>query len=633
MGSMLRMALVLFVLLVPATLRAQLQPIQADEQAFRNQNDLRAGIRLCLYASRNDYGALLRYTTLGLERTRAHPDDTFAIFTYYQALYHYYANALPESRQAIQVSLRYATDTHYRLKSAALLGGISVKAGHMDTALYRYHAVLDQASRWGDTAVMMEIMNSCSWAYMEMNQMDEVRKWAYRTLELTAAEVYLPQRLHAYNNLIPYFGSRQQYDSARWYIQQVKAGAERLPYRILLVNALVFEAYVTAETGRPQEAIRIMQNVIRIRQQMQTPWLLMADYAALSGFYHQHKDYASGIAAARSGLQLTADSQQLIRRLDLLKMLKANAVGLGNYQDALTAMEEAETVSDRMLNLEKQKTLRELEVRYQTAEKDVRIAQQASHIAHQKLWNGLLIGAAVLVLAALLFYFRNRKLRMETNWKNRLLKSQSSAARAVVEAEEREKQRLAMTLHDTIGQLLSAAKLNLSVLDGTVPVPEKGQVLVSKTLQLIDDSVAEIRSVSHRISPALALRTSLQESLIDLIEKIDQSRTQIQLDVAETIAIPDPQKRLAIYRIIQESLQNALKHARASIVRIAISGTPSGLDVTVQDDGVGFDAETEGLRKGQGLGNIEARVRLLQGRMQLETSPGAGARLQFYIPL
>ncbi|RYD52740.1 MAG: hypothetical protein EOP52_00915 [Sphingobacteriales bacterium] len=624
-------AFLLFLLSVE--LRAQPELFAADEQAFYQKNDLQAGIRLCQYASRNDYGALLRYTTLGLDRTRTHPDGTFAVFTYYKALYHYYVNELPESRQAIQTALRYAADTHYRLKTAALLGGLSVKAGHMDTALYRYHAVLDLATRWGDTAVMMEVMNACSWAYMEMDQMEEVRKWAYRSLRLTQSETYLPQRLHAYNNLIPYFGSQQQYDSARFYIKRVKAVAGQIPYRILLVNALVFEAYVTAETGHPKAAIDLMQEVIRIRQRMRTPWLLMADYATLSGFYLLHKDYTAGVAAAQSGLRLAADSQELIKRLDLLKMLKANYVGLGNYQQALAAMERMEAVTDRMFDTEKQNNLRELDVRYQTAEKDVRIAQQTSRIAQQKLWNGLLTGAALLVLAALIFYFRNRKLRMETSWQDRLLKSQANAAQALVKTEEREKHQLSMALHDNIGQLLSAAKLNLSVLESSDPTSGKQSHLLAKTIRLIDDSVAEIRSISHRISPALVLRTDLRESLRDLIEKIDQSQTRIQLDVAENVTLPDPQKRLAIYRIIQESLQNALKHAQATVISILVSETEAVLQVVVQDNGIGFEHSGAFVRKGQGLENINSRVRLLQGHMQLETAPGTGARLQFYIPV
>src|SRR5204863_134100 len=148
------------------------------------------------------------------------------------------------------------------------------------------------------------------------------------------------------------------------------------------------------------------------------------------------------------------------------------------------------------------KALAEMQTKYETEKSDRLIEQQQNRIVLQ---NYLFIGIAGLaILASLLLFsvYKRNKLRQETLMKTQLMKQQEAAVKAVMEAEENERQRIAKDLHDGVGQMMSAAKMNLSAIESELKWSDDNQKeSFEKIIQLVDESCKEVRNVSHIMMP------------------------------------------------------------------------------------------------------------------------------------
>jgi signal transduction histidine kinase len=204
---------------------------------------------------------------------------------------------------------------------------------------------------------------------------------------------------------------------------------------------------------------------------------------------------------------------------------------------------------------------------------------------------------------------------------------QKSAFAAVVTAEENERKRIAMELHDGLGQLLSAARLNVSVLEDTTN--NEDREVVENAEALIDQAIADLRNISHNLMPSALIRLGLVSALNDMAEKINSSR-QIAVKVEATgISARLPENfEIAIYRVVQEAVNNILKHANARNISVSLGLIGENLSLTIADDGKGMP-EDAGKKSGRGIGwdDIRSRVSLFNGNMKLYSEPGKGTQL------
>jgi two-component system sensor histidine kinase UhpB len=208
--------------------------------------------------------------------------------------------------------------------------------------------------------------------------------------------------------------------------------------------------------------------------------------------------------------------------------------------------------------------------------------------------------------------------------------------RKLVQAEEGERRRIARELHDSVGQALSALNINLDIIHrGAQALPEAlrrrledASVLVDRTLQSIEAVMAELR-------PPLLDEYGLAAALGWHVEEfIERTGIQVRLTDAAGDAARDLRIDLgvALFRIAQEALNNVLKHARASAVRIELALAGSQITLTVHDDGRGFDPA--GLPRGRlGMTTMRERAEAAGGQLQVESAPGKGARISATVPL
>jgi len=197
-------------------------------------------------------------------------------------------------------------------------------------------------------------------------------------------------------------------------------------------------------------------------------------------------------------------------------------------------------------------------------------------------------------------------------------------------AQEEERSRIARELHDDISQQLTVLTIDLKLLGQS----GQGQTeaAAAEALKRAVDIGTSVHDLSHRLHPARLRVLGLVEAVNGLTRELSHpgaTITFVHQGVPPTLA---PELTLCLFRIVQEALQNALKHGKARHVSVDLTGASDGIDLTIVDDGVGFDVDAA-WRKGLGLISVKERVEAIGGTFTLRSSPGAGTRLAVRVPV
>jgi len=204
----------------------------------------------------------------------------------------------------------------------------------------------------------------------------------------------------------------------------------------------------------------------------------------------------------------------------------------------------------------------------------------------------------------------------------------------VLNAEENERKRISGELHDGLGQLFSAVKMNLSALTGSLDFKDKhGEEMFNKTMSLVDESCKEVRLISHQMAPNVLLKSGLTAAVRDFISKIDARKLKINLETFGLQNRLDQNIETVLYRVIQETVNNVIKHSGANTLDIQLTKDEEGINAMIEDNGKGFDTSSLEKFEGIGLKNIKSRVGYLKGTVDFSSTLGSGTLVAIHIPL
>jgi two-component system NarL family sensor kinase len=243
----------------------------------------------------------------------------------------------------------------------------------------------------------------------------------------------------------------------------------------------------------------------------------------------------------------------------------------------------------------------------------------------------LLLG--VLMISFLILYrSRHRKLIRESeqlrlSYERELLKSQ-------LEIQEQTFRHISQEIHDNIGQTLSLAKLNISTMDPAQPTGMEQKITDSK--KLVSQAIYDLRNLSHGLSTDYVADMGLARAIEHELEMIHKSGDQETLFQTEgDVYRLDKQREVIIYRIVQETLNNILKHAASRKIIIHLHYRPEEITLTITDNGKGFDLTPLDLDKSYGLGikNMHNRAQLMGARFQISSTLGEGTSVLVNLPV
>lgn len=318
---------------------------------------------------------------------------------------------------------------------------------------------------------------------------------------------------------------------------------------------------------------------------------------------------------------------------------------LGKYDKAFAFKDSVMALKD---SIYQQDNLRQMEFRqarynYEAKQQQVTLLQSEATIhqlqlARKNTLNYLLAASALALVTILLLGYRNyrnkRKLQQQRITELET-QQQLTATEAVLKGEEQERTRLAKDLHDGLGGMLSGIKYSLTTMKGNlIMTPENNQAF-ERSIDMLDSSIKEMRSVAHNMMPEALVKFGLETALKDFCNDINQSgalQINYQSIGMESVAI-EQTIAITIYRIVQELVNNILKHAAAKTAIVQLTKSDGHLSVTVEDDGKGFDTSILKQSKahkdklaGQGIGwsNIHNRVDFLKGTLDVQSEKAKG---------
>lgn len=315
----------------------------------------------------------------------------------------------------------------------------------------------------------------------------------------------------------------------------------------------------------------------------------------------------------------------------------------GNYAKAYSYLQE-KLALDRRVNMQEMPLkLRELDVKYQTAKKDKDLLvlqnnnkQQEIRIQKNRILNvGLVSGICILVLiTALLFilFYNRRKLteKKEIIYEQQIegLKKEQELINyaAILEGQEQERSRLARDLHDGLNGVLSGIVMQLSALSNSSDGKEEASHL-KRIIGRMNEAVTEVRNIAHNLMPTHLAKLGLDNGLRDLCNTLRSEQTDVIYRSYDLSAAIPQRKQITIYRMIQELVMNAVKHAGAKTILVECLQDGETLNITVEDDGRGFDAELPEDRDGIGMENIKKRVGFLKGSINIRSLIGTGTTI------
>lgn len=290
-------------------------------------------------------------------------------------------------------------------------------------------------------------------------------------------------------------------------------------------------------------------------------------------------------------------------------------------------------VKDSVFNETSNRQITELNTKYETGKKELKLKEQDLVIARKNLLIWGIAGSIALLLLAGFFIYKRYRFRQEQKLQEEVMKQQDLATRAIIAAEENERKRIAADLHDGVGQLMSAAKMNLSVFESELAFDDNQQRKnFENVITLVDDCCREIRSVSHQMMPNALLKNGLANAVKEFLDKIDNRVLKVSLHTEGLNERIDSNTETVLYRVIQECVNNVIKHAGASMMDISLIKDKDGISVTIEDNGKGFDKSVKSDSDGLGLKNISSRINYLKGTVDFDTSPGKGTLVAIHIP-
>jgi two-component system NarL family sensor kinase len=249
-----------------------------------------------------------------------------------------------------------------------------------------------------------------------------------------------------------------------------------------------------------------------------------------------------------------------------------------------------------------------------------------------------IITPVLLVLAAgiilFVFKYQRRMLQHQEHLRQIQEARQRQLLDATMQTQEQERRRIARDLHDEVGAMLALVKLNVHQLMAESSNKKSGL----KAKELLQEVVTSVRRISHDLMPVVLEKMGLVEALAEMKRSLPAAS---EIEMLFTCNKPDirlePKTELLLYRVVQELLNNTLKHADASQILVNLTFLEGDLRLEYIDNGIGFDyqgtLEHHGNDKGLGLMNLQARIELLNGRLNFYSAPKSGTKAEILIPI
>jgi len=538
-------------------------------------------------------------------------------------------NAVHYCLKAIDVAAKNKDDFQ-RANSFRALFSLYFNLGKKDSAIKYSAYAMELTEKIRDTNNIATMYGNLCRIYNELELHDKAVEFGKKGIELGERYKDYKGMLISMNNLGNSYIGTDNNAALKIFERQLIAGKQHKRIRSVS-NALINLGIIYYNLGDAGNVDRIAKLMKEMESQFDEADLSGTSYRfliyghdhTLHGRYAQaEENYLSGLKIAQNDT-ITGPMQNLFLALSALKYAQQDFAAGSIYDTRWDSLNES------MRKKEMAEYAMDLEAKYQTERKEAKISLQAAQLKQQSIINYILfIGVASLLIISILLFinYRNKQKLQQQHIKKLETQQQLTATEAVLKGEEQERSRIAKDLHDGLGGMLSGIKYSFSNMKGNlVMTPENAQAF-ERSMDMLDSSIREMRRVAHNMMPEALVKFGLDTALKDFCNDINQTgalKVSYQSFGMED-AVMEQTTAITIYRIVQELINNTMKHADARTAVVQVTKTGNRISITTEDDGKGFDTAILNQAKGIGWSNIQNRVDFLKADLDVRSDKDKG---------
>jgi len=495
-----------------------------------------------------------------------------------------------------------------------------------------------------DTIQMAKVLSSIGYLNSKMGNYAECNRWQHKALATLGNIQHRDIRGTAIGRIGIAYDEMGIYDSAHFYNEKAIAIFRKMENDFFLSQWLGNQGNTFLKQGEYDLAEKY---VLEAKSHQVTGPEKTNNFIVLGRIYTKTKRYQKASAALDSALHNALKYKQGKFKADAYYCKYQLSYELGNIKNALDNFVQYSSLQDSMLNAEKTEQIARMRTRYDTEQKEKalliekaeneRLAKENAlakiRIYNRNKWIVGISSFTLISIFFMLFISQKRRRKAQAEKDAAIIEERERGMKAIFDAQEEERKRIAKDLHDGIGQQVSAIKMFFQSLSKSF-INEKPEFKtdVEKINKMITDAGTDVRTISHQMMPRALTELGLVAALEDMVDK-SFSKSEMDCNF-EHYNISDrlPQHvEIGLYRIAQELLNNIIKHSNALKVDVQLMKMQSHCVLIVQDNGKGIDDDAKS--DGIGMMNINNRLRSINGEMNMESGVGEGTTATIRIAL
>ncbi len=440
-----------------------------------------------------------------------------------------------------------------------------------------------------------------------------------------------------YSNLVNFYKDIRELDQALAYSNKALALNLKIEDKRGYIHALTIRGSLHHSLEHYDSALVLFNKAIdlSIQNGIDEYRLRTYLYLSLGELYRRKGIFTKARQYLYTGRSLALAGDDLSMQYQAFREWSQYYRSVGAYRQAYDDLFLAHQLYDTILNKEKHKSINEIETRYRTAEKDRALVRQSLQLSEKErviqrknffIYAALLLFACTILVAIVVQRHKNKlgKVKRSNFAKDR----QISVFKAILEGEEKERGRMARELHDGIISQLTMVKMRFSSF--LIPGSRFDRASFEQGYRYLEETMRDLRMTAHNLMPETVWKGGLVKALSDFCSKMDGEHSVNVHFLTNGNAALDKVSELSLYRIVQELVQNALKHAFASTLLVQVNFHLHLIEITVEDDGCGFNLSQA---KGVGLHNVLERIHAMKGHVEILSDHKQGTTVYIEVPL
>jgi two-component system, NarL family, sensor kinase len=521
------------------------------------------------------------------------------------------------------------------------LGTVSQNRGKYEVSMQRYLMALRFYEVINDDNGISNTLNNIGVLYKVTGDLDKSLVYARRTFEMKRKLKNSEGVAASLTNMGNIYSSKKEYamaleyhlHSLRLYESMNDTTGIAVAYNNIGSSYIELEMY--------DEALGHLLSAYAMNKRRDAKHSATLNIMNISNLYFKQGKLKQSKQWALRGYEKSKEMGTRGLHIPIYRLLVEICEADNDFKNAFYYQSKYIVLSDSLWDVETRGRFEELEYKYETQKKQSQIEIQQKQILEQELkLNRRFIFIIIVVFVLLTFvllssYFIVRlRMKQQRVFNSYMLEQEKNKTKAVIEAIEEERKRIARDIHDGLGQNLASLKLKmLRISEGMkTDTRDVSGLQMEEAIVSLDETYKEARNLSHQMMPKTLLFLGLVDAINDLTEKVLHN-TQIDYSFDHNTQERFSQSiEIAMYRIYQELLNNVLKHSQASLLEISLLQTAGQLMLIFEDNGVGLKEKVE-KEKGIGLLNIEARVHSLNGQFEITSKEGEGTTSIVRVPI